>query len=68
MRSIRPDSAPHVDSLAGITAYRGWGVECVQFSTFCCGLAIATLILREIIDNVDHREISDQKSSEIIRD
>ena len=61
VRSISANSAPHVDSLAGFTAYRGWGVECVQFSTFCCGLAIATLILRQIIDNVDLREISDPK-------
>ncbi len=61
LKSISRNSAPHVDSLLGFTAYRGWGVECVQFSAFCCGLAIAYLILRQLIDNVDHREIVDQK-------
>ena len=61
LRSISQNSTPHVDSLRGFTTYRGWGVECVQLSTFCCGLAIAYLILRQMVDNVDHREISDQK-------
>ena len=60
LRSISQNSAPHVDSLAAFAAYRGWGVECIQLSTFCSGLAIAYLILRQMIDNLDHLEISDQ--------
>lgn len=61
LRSISHSSPEYVDSLVGFAAYRQWGVECVQLSTFCCGLAITYLILRQIIDNVDLREISDRK-------
>jgi hypothetical protein len=44
----------------GFDSFRTCLVECVQLSTFCCGLALAYLILRQMIDNVDLREISDQ--------
>ena len=61
LRSINenPKSPPELS--AGFESFRMWVVEAVQFSTVCCGLAIAYLILRQVIDNVDFREISDQK-------
>jgi hypothetical protein len=57
--SENPNSPPELS--AGFESFRMWVVEAVQFSTVCCGLAIAYLILRQVIDNVDFREIYDQK-------
>ena len=61
LRSINenPKSPPELS--AGFESFRMGVVEAVQFSTVCCGLAIAYLLLRQVIDNVDFREISDQK-------
>jgi hypothetical protein len=61
LRSISetPQASPPLSG--GFDWFRTCLVECVQLSTFCCGLALAYLILRQMIDNVDLREISDQK-------
>jgi ABC-type uncharacterized transport system permease subunit len=61
LRSINenPNSPPELS--AGFDSFRMWVVEAVQFSTVCCGLAIAYLLMRQVIDHVDFREISDKK-------
>ena len=61
LRSISksPQVPPMVSE--GFASFRTGLAECVHLSAFCCGLAIAYLILRQMIDNVDLREISDQK-------
>ena len=61
LRSISevPQASPPLSG--GFDSFRTGLIECVQLSAFCCGLALAYLILRQMIDNVDHREISDQK-------
>ena len=61
LRSIDPDSQLSASLTGGFNTFRTGFVECVQLSTFCCGLTLAYLILRQMVDNVDHREISDQK-------
>lgn len=37
---------------------RAFGVDCVELSVICCGLAIVYLILRRVVDNVELREIA----------
>jgi hypothetical protein len=59
-RSISDSSQVSPPLSGGFDSFRTCLVECVQLSTFCCGLALAYLILRQMIDNVDLREISDQ--------
>jgi hypothetical protein len=68
LRSISksPQIPPMVSE--GVASFQTGLTECVHLSAFCCGLAIAYLILRQVIDNVDFREISDQKSPTIIND
>jgi len=60
-RSISESSQTLPPLSGGFESFRNCLVECVQLSAFCCGLALAYLILRQMIDNVDLREISDQK-------
>ena len=60
-RSISQSSQVLPPLSEGFESFRTCLVECVQLSTFCCGLALAYLILRQMTDNVDLREISDQK-------
>lgn len=57
-RSISQSSQVLPPLSEGFESFRTCLVECVQLSTFCCGLALAYLILRQIIDSVDLREIS----------
>jgi hypothetical protein len=59
-RSISDSSQVSPPLSGGFDSFRTCLVECVQLSTFCCGLALAYLILRQMIDNVDLREISGQ--------
>lgn len=54
--SESPQTQPHFS--AGFDSFRFFIVECIHLSSVCCGLAIAYLILRQLIDNVDMREIS----------
>lgn len=61
LRSIRENAAGTIDLSAGFESFREYSVESVQLSAVCCGLAIAYLILRQVVDNVDVREISGQK-------
>lgn len=60
LRSIRQGLQESRPLSGGFEFFRTGVVECVQLSAFCCGLAIAYLILRQMVDNVDHREISDR--------
>lgn len=57
--SEKPPGATAIS--AGFESFRTCSVESVQLSAVCCGVAIAYLILRQVIDNVDFREISDQQ-------
>lgn len=61
MRSISENASGTTGLSAGFESFRECCVECVKLSAVCCGLAIAYLILRLVVDNVDFREISDQK-------
>ena len=61
LRSIRQGLQESPPLSGGFDSFRMGLIECVRLSTFCCGVAIVYLILRQMIDNVDHREISDQQ-------
>lgn len=65
LRSLNKSSQIPPMMSEGFVAFRTALTECVSLSTFCCGLALAYMILRQVIDNVELREISDQKSSGI---
>ena len=60
LRSVS-ENAPEATRLsAGFESFRTCFVEAAQLSAVCCGLAIAYLVLRQVVDNVDVRELSDQ--------